>query len=61
MVDNWLFHPKKFLNFYTFCRKKIWVLSGCMQPKKEPWCSMKQMPSPLDEGKDETTTSVKLD
>jgi hypothetical protein len=49
------------LNFYTFCRKKIWVLSGCMQPKKEPWCSMKQMPSPLDEGKDETTTSVKLD
>jgi hypothetical protein len=23
MVDIWLFHPKKFLNFYTFCRKEI--------------------------------------
>jgi hypothetical protein len=35
MVEIWLFHPKKFLNFYTFCSKEIFlVLSGYMQPKK---------------------------
>jgi hypothetical protein len=35
MVDIWLFHPKNFLNFYTFCSKEIFlVLYGCMQPKK---------------------------
>jgi hypothetical protein len=36
MVDIWLFHPKNFLNFYTFYSKKFfWVLSGYMQPKKK--------------------------
>jgi hypothetical protein len=26
MVDIWLFHPKIFLNFYTFCSKEFF---GC--------------------------------
>jgi hypothetical protein len=39
LYNPWLtfsfFHPKKFLNLYTFCSKKFfWVLSGYMQPKK---------------------------
>jgi hypothetical protein len=38
MVDIWLFHPKNFLNFYTFYSKEIflgafWFLKG---KKKNP-------------------------
>jgi hypothetical protein len=40
MVDVWLFHPKNFLNFYTFYWKEI--LLGCFLASKslnkKPYC-----------------------
>jgi hypothetical protein len=36
MVDIWLFHPKKFLNFYTFCSKEFFF--GCFMAA----CSLKK-------------------
>jgi hypothetical protein len=37
-VDIWLFHPKNFLNFYTFCSKEIFF--GCFLVA----CSLKKEP-----------------
>jgi hypothetical protein len=36
MVDIWFFHPKSFLNFYTFCNKEFFF--GCFLAA----CSLKE-------------------
>jgi hypothetical protein len=43
MVDIWLFHPKEFLNFYTFCSKEIfWSFLATCTLEKEPWALQAQ-------------------
>jgi hypothetical protein len=41
MVDIWPFHPKKFMNVYTFCSKEMfWMLFGYIQPNKRTMGSL---------------------
>jgi hypothetical protein len=61
MVDIWLFHPKKFLNFDTFCSKEIvfgaFWLHAALKKNLDP--SRWDLKPPLDQYPSRTILSSK--